>query len=297
MDKTFSWHDLFRRKHVIIRLREGPFGAYLDDFAIALEEQHYERNTIRRALCSADHFGRWLEEQNLGWADAHEATALRYRNALGRCKAGDWPHRVHGLHLAIRFLERTGIGKHSIATVASFTPVEEWLGRFDRHLERVVGAAKSTRQRYRPILLRFLGIRFGSAEPDWSLLSADDLTAFVQQEAAKAKGFGRKVPGVALRSFLRFLVSQGLVREGLGAAIPSPRQFLYATLPARATEEQVKEVLACCQNGTPIGMLDHAVLLLLVRLGSTRAGGCPVNSRRLGLASWCSSRRCREDSP
>lgn len=62
-------------------------------------------------------------------------------------------------------------------------------------------------------------------------------------------------------------MSQGLVREGLAAAIPSPRQYLYAILPARATAEQVADVLACCQNGTPVGMRDHAVLLLLARLG------------------------------
>lgn len=266
MDKTFVWHDLFRRKHVISRLNDGPFQPYLDSFATALDEQRYGRNTIRRAICAADHFGRWLLEQNLAWTDAHGTTVSRYYNLLGRCEAGDWPHRLNGLHLVIGFLDRAGI-THRSKAIISPTPVEQWLCEFDLHMERVVGAAKSTRQRYRPILSRFLGNRFGSEEPDWSQLAANDLTMFIQQEAAKSEGFGRKVPGVALRSFLRFLVSKGLVRDGLGAAIPSPRQYLYATLPARATEEQVRKVLVCCLNGTPIGMRDHAVLLLLVRLG------------------------------
>ena len=99
------------------------------------------------------------------------------------------------------------------------------------------------------------------------MLSAEELTAFIQHEAAHAKGFGRKVPGVALRAFLRFLVSQGLVRDGLAAAIPSPRQHLHATLPTRATAQQIEKVLSCCQDGTATGLRDHAVLLLLVRLG------------------------------
>jgi hypothetical protein len=96
-------------------------------------------------------------------------------------------------------------------------------------LQRVVGAVPSTREQYRPLLSRFLVSRFGSNEPDWSHLLADDLTLFVQTEAARAKGFGRKVPGVALRSFLRFLLAEGLVRDGLSAAIPSPRQYLHAS--------------------------------------------------------------------
>ena len=146
-------------------------------------------------------------------------------------------------------------------------PIEQWLLRFDGYLQRVVGAAPSTRQRYRPLLSRFLVSRFGSNEPDWSNLLADDLTLFAQTEATRAKGFGRKVPGAALRSFLRFLVAEGLVRDGLSAAIPSPRQYLHSTLPARATSEQVAAVLACCQDGTSVGLRDHAVLLLLTRLG------------------------------
>jgi site-specific recombinase XerD len=38
-------------------------------------------------------------------------------------------------------------------------------------------------------------------------------------------------------------------------------------LPDRASTEQVNAVLACCQDGTAVGLRDHAVLLLLARLG------------------------------
>ena len=100
MDKTFFWRDLFRRDHVISRLNDGPFQPYLDTFATALDEQRYGRNTIRRAICAADHFGRWLLDQKLDWADAHETTVLRYYNSLGRCEAGDWPHRLNSCHLS-----------------------------------------------------------------------------------------------------------------------------------------------------------------------------------------------------
>jgi site-specific recombinase XerD len=266
MDNTYRWYDLFHQPHLVRKLREGPFGPYLDEFAVSLQEQRYSRITIRRSLRSADHFGRWLQEHHLQLQDAHEANRWRYCQFLGRCDAGGWPYRVKGLSLVVRFLQSKGITEQP-REGTNRAPQEEWLERFEQYLQRVVGATLSTGQRYRSILLRFLRWRFGGAEPDWPSLSADDLTTFIQREAGSAKGFGRKVPGVALRSFLRFLVSQGLVRDGLEAALPSPRQFLHATLPARATAEQVTAVLACCQDGTPIGLRDHAVLLLLVRLG------------------------------
>jgi site-specific recombinase XerD len=252
MDNTYPWHDLFHRPHLLRRLQEGPFGSYLEELAVSLQQQHYSRLTIQRALCAADHFGRWLQQQNLRLEDAHELNRLRYCHLLGRCNAGAWPHRIKGLSLVVRFLQKQGIAKQPAELALDGSPREECLPRFEQYLERVVGAAPSTRQRYRPILLRFLRRHGGDAEPDWSRLSADNLTTFLQQEASQRKGFGRKVPGVALRSFIRFLVSQGLVRDGLEAAIPSPRQFLHATLPTRATVEQVTEVLACCQSGMPI---------------------------------------------
>jgi hypothetical protein len=49
-------------------------------------------------------------------------------------------------------------------------PSERWLDRFEAHLERVVGAAPSTRQRYRPILK--IGIKIGTGH----LLGANPLS-------------------------------------------------------------------------------------------------------------------------
>jgi site-specific recombinase XerD len=260
------WKDLFRSQRTLTRLEDGPWGPYLEEFSAALAQGSYSVETMRRSLSAADHFGRWLLAQDFTLADADERKVEQYRGTLGRCASGAWPHRTNGLNLAMRFLMDKGVA-HECTADSPVLPVEQWLRRFDDHLQRVVGSAPSTRQRYRPLLSRFLMNRFGHNEPDWSHLSADDLTRFVQTEAARAKGFGRKVPGVALRSFLRFLTAEGLVRDGLTGAIPSPRQYLHATLPARATSEQVAAVLACCQDGTAVGLRDHAVLLLLARLG------------------------------
>ncbi len=44
------------------------------------------------------------------------------------------------------------------------------------------------------------------------------ITTFVGQEATGRQGAGRKLPSVAVRSFLRFLVFRGAIRAGFEAA-------------------------------------------------------------------------------
>lgn len=261
------WQNLFRRADLITRLVESPWSPYLDEFVTFLGQQHYSTGTIRRAVIAADHFACWLLEQQLSLSEASTKMAAQYRHSLGRCTSGSWPERSRSVLLAVRFLEHKQVIFPTRPRALPETPATLWLHRFDDHLERVAGAAASTRRQYELIVARFLQERFGSGEPEWSRLCADDLTSFAQKEAARRKGFGRKVPGVALRAFIRFLVGHGCIRDGLAAAIPSPRQHQHATLPERATAEQVNSVLACCQDGTAVGLRDNAVLLLLARLG------------------------------
>jgi site-specific recombinase XerD len=260
------WQDLFRRADLITRLSQNPWSPYLDEFVGFLGQQHYSTGTIRRAVVAAGHLACWLSERQLSLSDTSASVIAQYRDSLGPCPSGSRPERSRGVLLALRFLEQNRVILPKPATLPE-TPAMRWLNRFDEHLERVAGAAVSTPRQYEFIAARFLQQRFGDAEPEWSQVSADDLSSFAQSEAARRKGFGRKVPGVALRAFLRFLVAHGCIRDGLAAAIPSPRQYQHATLPDRATAEQVNAVLARCQDGTPVGLRDYAVVLLLVRLG------------------------------
>ena len=66
---------------------------YLEEFATALAQDRYSIETVRRSLCAADHFGRWLLEQDLTLADADDRGIEQYRTTLGRCASGTWPHR------------------------------------------------------------------------------------------------------------------------------------------------------------------------------------------------------------
>lgn len=108
---------------------------------------------------------------------------------------------------------------------------------------------------------------FGSGRLQWSALPAQAFTDFIRQEAATKHGGGRKLPSVAVRSMLRFLVFSGELSPGWEAAVPTPRQWTHATLPHRLTVEEVERVLATCTDGRPKTLRNQAILLLLARLG------------------------------
>ena len=213
------WHNLFRRSDLITRLAQGPWSPYLDEFVTFLGQQHYGTGAIRRAVVAANHFAYWLSEQQLSLSDASETIVARYRQSLGRCTSGSWPERSRGVLLAVRFLEHKQL-IFPRPTAPPETPAMRWLTRFEEHLERVSGAAASTRRQYQLTAARFLEQRFAGAEPEWTQLCADDLSSFAQGEAARRKGFGRKVPGVALRAFIRFLVAHGSRTRRLSGGNP-----------------------------------------------------------------------------
>ena len=108
---------------------------------------------------------------------------------------------------------------------------DPWLADFDDHLQRVVGAAPATRQRYGTTVRRFLSSCFGTGAPNWAILSVETVVDFIRQEAATKTGHGRSAPAVAVRSFLRFLAVRGVVPAGLDRAI-----LLLARLGMRAVE-------------------------------------------------------------
>lgn len=275
----------FIRPCTITRLQAGPCGPYLNALAKTLHQQGYACDSIRRTLYAGDKFGRWLAQHGYSVADADEATVERYTSGLKRPPSGTQPKAAQGLSHLVELLRQRGIVAKPEAPEPS-TEVDHWLVRYETYLERVVGTAAHTRQRYLALVRRFLVSRFGAGAVTWKVITGYEVGEFVRQEAANKQGFGRKVPAVAIRSLLRFLVFCGELRPGLEAAVAMPRQWQHAALPKPLDAEQIAQVLATCPQGTPKRLRDRAILLLLARLG-LRAG--EVAQLRLDDIDWHTS--------
>ena len=281
--------SLVTRKHDRSRLRAGPMRAYLTQVASALLTEQYRPRTVRRYLFMADAFGRWLQRRGVPVHAADERALASYIESLGRFRCGARPRgrlpvAASGARKVLDVLRQHGIVAPR-RCVAAESDADRWLAAYDHYLDRVAGLSEGTRRIYVRHARALATMRFGSAAPDWSALTADDVAAFVCQRAQAFKSSGRRAPGGAIRALLRFLESTGAVREGMRGAVPAVRQWKHASLPRHLSSDEVERVLDAGDATTAQGRRDRAIVTLLARLG-LRAG--EVAALRLDDIDWMS---------
>jgi len=71
----------------------------------------------------------------------------------------------------------------------------------------------------------------------------------------------------ALSAYLKFLISKDLCSYALLSAIPTVANWRLSSLPRYISLEEIEKVVQSCNTTVPVGIRDHAVLLLLARLG------------------------------
>jgi len=98
-------------------------------------------------------------------------------------------------------------------------------------------------------------------------LSAGQVTGFVLGYCRGRNTWSAKAMVTGLRSLLRFLHVAGLVPVPLVGAVPSVASWRGASLPRGLTVGQVTAMLGSCDLDTVVGRRDHAVLVMLARLG------------------------------
>lgn len=149
------------------------------------------------------------------------------------------------------------------------------------------GTSVRTLQDYRCCLQSFLdglGEDFASDQ-----LDASRLRQFIL-ERGRSIGLSRaKSTTSALRMFIRFLIAQGKCPAGLDHAIPSLAYWRLSTLPRYIQPEEVERVILSPNRDTPVGKRDHAILLLLARLGLR---GGDVLDLRLTDIDWHAATIC-----
>jgi site-specific recombinase XerD len=124
---------------------------------------------------------------------------------------------------------------------------------------------------YVPFVHRFLVGRFGHEHLQLGELGASDASNFILKEARSMSAGRAKLMTTALRSFFRFLLQHGEIEIDLAGCVPTVADWRQATVPKYLVQEDVQAVLDACDQGTPTGRRDYAILLLLARLG-LRAG-------------------------
>jgi site-specific recombinase XerD len=262
-------HLFFTDPKTIQRLHDGPLKTHIDAYAALLQSQGYTGQSARSQIRLVADLSRWLRGQGLATKDLNPQRThryLSYRKRLLRPHRGDASALVKLLGL----LREAGVVNDQ-TPAAAVSPGQRVEENFKRYLSQERGLSSATLVNYLPFVRQFLVERFGAGRIHLTDLRAVDITGFVQRHAHDLSPGRAKLMVTALRSFLRHLRHRGDIATDLAACVPCVPNWSFSTLPKFLPPGQVKRILKHCDQQTPSGKRDYAILLLLARLG-LRAG-------------------------
>jgi len=269
----------FSTSKLLVHLRSGPSGPYLDSFAATLERQGYSADTAVRYLRAAAHLGHVVARQgalpnhiDLAVFSKH-LCACRCPRAMGG--RGNH-HTIFGARLFHQYLVTTGVCQ-SAASLQH--PEPSLVAHFNIWLRKHRGASDRTIKLYArdaTLLMAALG-----DEPEgWQ--PAAIRSFFLDRASHCGRGTVEKLT-TSLRAFLRYLAVIGCCRAGLADVVPGYAHWRLADMPRYLVAEQVNRLIAACDGEAVARRRDRAIVLLLARLG-LRAGD--VAQLRLDDIEW-----------
>ena len=250
-------------------LRRGPLAAHIDGFADLLSQQGYATQTARSKIRLVDDLSTWLGRRQLDGADLlqdqfHGFLKARKKQSLLR-RGDSWT-----LTQLLAHLRRRGAVFPQTARAIA-TAIDRITRDYTHFLVHERGLRPATLTNYVPIARRFLETKFGAGKVSLSKLHLTDVTQFVVGDSSTGSPRRAQLTASALRSFLGFLTHQGKIPASLAASVPTVANWRLAELPQFLQPAEVEKLLRSCNQKTPTGRRDYALLLLLARLG-LRAG-------------------------
>ena len=262
-------NQLFTFSSTIERLRQGPLSEHLDACAAGVAEQGYSHDSIRQQIVAIADFSRWLKQKNM---DVHALDSkvvdrfLRLRGRPRRVRRGD-PKTLQRL---LTMLRQKGVVKPHQPPVTDNAQARI-VADFQRYLLQERGLSPLTLLNYVAVMEQFLSERFHNRAPNFAMLRAPDVTGFVMRHARQLSPMRARLMVTALRSFFRYRRYRGAIATDLAACVPTVPNWSLSTLPRFLPAATVERILECCDQTTSVGRRNHAILLLLARLG-VRAG-------------------------
>jgi site-specific recombinase XerD len=251
-------------------MRQGPLSAYLDAYAAAVAEQGYAHHSIRQQIVVIADFSRWLMQKqiNVQTLDSEVVDRfLRLRRRQQRVRRGD----PKALDRLLSMLRQMRVVKPPCQPPVSDNAQARIVAEFRRYLLQERGLSPSTLLNYAPVVEQLLVERFHNRDPNFAKLRAPHVTDFVMRHARQLSPVRAGLMVTALRSFFRYLRHRGEIATDLAGCVPTVPIWSLSTLPRFLPAATVERILEGCDRTTSVGRRNHAILLLLARLG-IRAG-------------------------
>jgi len=252
---------------------------HVESFVSGLRAAGYAEKTLwdKRRVFGA--FTEWMRREQVPIIDANEAHVAAFLRRLKRHRAVE-RRALRGFLDHLR--KKVGVAAPSPSTAHS--PADVLAGRYVDYLRNDRGLTERSIQVYLPFVRDYLAARVttaGSASP--AALDAQGVRQFLLDRIRDRSSEYSRLLATALRSLLHFLFLRGETEMDLSFAVPTVRRWSQAAVHAFFSPDQVERILLATDRMTPSGRRDHAILLLLARLG-LRAG--EVVALELGDIHW-----------
>jgi site-specific recombinase XerD len=223
---------------------------------------------------------RWLEDRGLGVERLNGERVeafFAFQRATGRHRS-QWSRP--GLWCLLEVLEGLGALGHEEQAPA-LSPPTTLLCSFERHLLLERGLAPGTVRGYVDQARRFLdGLPPGTTLTE---LTPAEVTTALRRVADAVSVATAQNFRAGLRAFLRFCFAEGILAVDLSGAALAVTGRRRVCLPRGIEPAQARALLSSCDRRTALGRRDHAMLMVLLRLG-LRAG--EVARLRLDDLEW-----------
>ena len=259
----------------IVVSREGPpLGfpdTHVESFLCQLRATGYAERTLRKKRSILRAFSRWSRAEQLVCEQIGESHVAAFVEQVPEHRKLLTENVLHAFVAHLRM--QTGMSAPVPQLDCSLA--DRLHRRYIDHLRHDRGLAENSILAYAPhirdLLNRLATSAEGSCFPLARRLEAGTIRDFILDRIrARSSSYARLLVA-ALRSFLRFLYSKGETATDFSVCVPTVRSWQQAAVPAFLSVEEVNRVLAAPDRSTPRGRRDHAILLLLARLG-LRAG-------------------------
>lgn len=242
------------RYHYIFQVFLGWFRSF--------HEEYYSEELMER--CLREHYG-ITEGTTLSRRQSYKKAVLRASQLLRDAASGKNPED--------RYLPP----KSPLSTKA----YNDILAEFRDHLEKC-GRAQGTVATYLRSVIFFLEFAEKRNLLSFSDFSVQSIRDYEETLAGFKNATAKSFLG-ALRSFLRFLHTNGRIEQDLSRFIDKVPVREQTSLPSVWTKEEVLKLLAAIDRGNPGGKRDYAMILLAARLG-LRVGD--INSLKFENIDW-----------
>jgi site-specific recombinase XerD len=256
--------EYLTRSRLFRRLRNGPYGSYVELYASRLVNVGLTRRGTWRSLNLLGDLLSWLTCVGSMPTDLNERMVdeyLRHRSRKQSIQPGDRA----ALKRLLSVLREAG-------TIAPATPPlpashEQIFDAFSHYLREERGLAPNSIVHHLPFIRLFLREVCPSGARDLGRINQANVTHYIERHARDQSATSGKSMCWAVRSFLRYLHHRGLNPLPLASCVPSIRRWKLASLPTYLSAVQVQTVLDGCDRTTVLGRRDYAVLMMLAKLG------------------------------